>query len=190
MRGRAGGLTGLWTGAGEWVDVDEVLMQIDTDKVTIDVRAPEAGVVAEMFVAEDDTVVVGQAVACVKSSDVAPVAEPAAAVAAPAASSPAVPAAAAASHPAARKPSISFPARITLDGQRVSALPAVARASAVQAALGGAAAAGKAPEGWAPLPAAPAATFTPPPGFAAATPVRMGMSEEEIDAVDLGGSFP
>jgi len=172
------------------VDVDEVLMQIDTDKVTIDVRAPEAGVVAKMLVAEDDTVVVGQVVASVDSSGGAPTAESAAAVAAPVASSPAVPVAAAASHPAARKPSISFPARITLDGQRVSALPAAARAAAVQAALGGAAAAGKAPEGWAPPPAAPAAAFTPPPSFAAATPVRMGMSEEEIDAVDLGGTFP
>ena len=175
---------------GERVEVDEVLLQIETDKVTIDVRAPEAGVVVKIHVAEDDTVVVGQAIASVDAGGGAP-------------------AAAAVSHPAARTPSISFPARITPDGQRVSALPAAARAAAaaaaapgavavagggckgrVQAALGGVAAAGKAPGGWAPAPAAPGPAFAPPPGFAAAPPVRMGMSEEEIDVVDQGGTLP
>ena len=198
-RGRARGLTRGRAGVGERVEVDEVLLQIETDKVTIDVRAPEAGVVVKIHVAEDDTVVVGQAIASVDAGGGAPAAGPPAAA----------PAAAAVSHPAARTPSISFPARITPDGQRVSALPAAARAAAaaaaapgavavagggckgrVQAALGGVAAAGKAPGGWAPAPAAPGPAFAPPPGFAAAPPVRMGMSEEEIDVVDQGGTLP
>ena len=40
--------------------MDEVILQIETDKVTIDVKSPEAGVVAGVLVAEEDTVVVGQ----------------------------------------------------------------------------------------------------------------------------------
>ena len=93
-------------------------------------------------------------------------------------------------HPAARTPSISFPARLTPDGHRVSSLPAAARASTVQAALGGSASAGVAPKFWKPVPASPPSAFAPPAGFADAAPVRMGMSEEEIDAVDLGGALP
>jgi 2-oxoglutarate dehydrogenase E2 component (dihydrolipoamide succinyltransferase) len=62
---------------GDAVAVDEVIAQIETDKVTIDVRAPVAGVVAEVLVAEGDTVVVGQGVCRVDesaavSSDAAP----------------------------------------------------------------------------------------------------------------------
>ena len=45
--------------------MDEVILQIETDKVTIDVKSPEAGVVAGVLVAEEDTVVVGQQVALV-----------------------------------------------------------------------------------------------------------------------------
>ena len=62
---------------GDAVAVDEVIAQIETDKVTIDVRAPVAGVVAEVLVAEGDVVVVGQGVCRVDesaavSSDAAP----------------------------------------------------------------------------------------------------------------------
>ena len=62
---------------GDAVAVDEVIAQIETDKVTIDVRAPVAGVVAEVLVAEGDAVVVGQGVCRVDesaavSSDAAP----------------------------------------------------------------------------------------------------------------------
>ena len=164
---------------------DEVLLQIETDKVTIDVRAPEAGVVAKVLVAEEDTVVVGQAVASLDSDGgsqaaFTPAAAPAAAPAAPVSGA----------HPAARTPSISFPTRLTPDGHRVSSLPAAARASTVQAALGGSASAGVAPKFWKPVPASPPSAFAPPAGFADAAPVRMGMSEEEIDAVDLGGALP
>ena len=165
---------------------DEVLLQIETDKVTIDVRAPEAGVVAKVLVAEEDTVVVGQAVASMDSDGVSQAAFPS--TVAPAAAPTAAPVSG--THPAARTPSISFPSRITPDGQRVSSLPAAARASTVQAALGGSASAGVAPKFWKPEPASPPPAFAPPAGFADAAPVRMGMSEEEIDAVDQGGALP
>ena len=48
---------------GDSVAEDEVLVQVETDKVTIDIRSPGAGVVEEILVAEDETVVVGQPVA-------------------------------------------------------------------------------------------------------------------------------
>jgi 2-oxoglutarate dehydrogenase E2 component (dihydrolipoamide succinyltransferase) len=49
--------------AGDSVAEDEVIVQVETDKVTIDIRSPGAGVVEEILVSEDETVVVGQAVA-------------------------------------------------------------------------------------------------------------------------------
>jgi len=48
--------------AGEPVAMDEVVAQIETDKVTIDVRSPVGGAVTDVLVKEQDTVVVGQAV--------------------------------------------------------------------------------------------------------------------------------
>ena len=53
---------------GDAVAVDEVIAQIETDKVTIDVRAPVAGVVSEVLVKEGDTVNVGQPVFAVDES--------------------------------------------------------------------------------------------------------------------------
>merc|ERR1719197_1706980 len=45
---------------GSTVQADDIIAQIETDKVTIDVRAPESGTVTEVLVAEGDTVTVGQ----------------------------------------------------------------------------------------------------------------------------------
>ncbi|GBG64008.1 hypothetical protein CBR_g40253 [Chara braunii] len=41
---------------GDYVDVDEAIAQIETDKVTIDIRSPEAGVIEQIVVKEGDTV--------------------------------------------------------------------------------------------------------------------------------------
>eukprot|EP00898_Chlorokybus_atmophyticus_P006101 jgi/Chlat1/6492/Chrsp45S05982 len=48
---------------GESVQADEVIAQIETDKVTIDVRAPEAGVIVSWAVKPNDNVTVGQKLA-------------------------------------------------------------------------------------------------------------------------------
>ena len=48
---------------GDAVAEDETVLQVETDKVTIDIRAPGAGILEEILVKEDDTVVVGQPVA-------------------------------------------------------------------------------------------------------------------------------
>ena len=139
---------------GESVAADEVIAQIETDKVTIDVRAPSSGKVSSLEVKEGETVVVGQVVAKVEegAEGVAAVAKPAAeATAAETKQEPApaaaAPAAAAATPPPPpprstsapqessqkqqqqqqqqrRKPSISFPARLTKAGVRISSLSA------------------------------------------------------------------
>ena len=93
-----GAIAAVLKSAGESVDADEVICQIETDKVTIDVKAPAAGVVKEVLVAEEDTVVVGQCVATVEEgAAAAPKAAPKAAV--KAASAPKAEAAAAAAPP-------------------------------------------------------------------------------------------
>lgn len=48
---------------GDAVDEDEVIAQIETDKVTIDVRAPAAGVIDKILVSVEDNVTVGQTIA-------------------------------------------------------------------------------------------------------------------------------
>src|ERR671920_653500 len=45
--------------AGEPVAVDEPLVELETDKVTIEVPAPAAGVLAEIAVKDGETVAVG-----------------------------------------------------------------------------------------------------------------------------------
>src|SRR5215467_112369 len=53
---------------GEAVAVDEPLVELETDKVTIEVPAPAAGVLADIAAKDGDTVAVG---AAVKSATVA-----------------------------------------------------------------------------------------------------------------------
>ncbi|BDA46542.1 probable dihydrolipoyllysine-residue succinyltransferase component at N-terminal half [Coccomyxa sp. Obi] len=55
---------------GDVVAEDEVLFQIETDKVTIDVRAPQSGTVESILVKEEDRVTVGQVVAKITPGDV------------------------------------------------------------------------------------------------------------------------
>lgn len=47
------------TGAGEFVEADEIVARIETDKVTVDITSPVAGVIKSYFAAEGDTVEVG-----------------------------------------------------------------------------------------------------------------------------------
>ena len=88
-----GAVAALTKSPGDAVDADEVIAQIETDKVTIDVRAPSAGVLNAYKVGEGDTVTVGQALATFTpggagSAAKAAAAPPAAAPAAPAAAPP------------------------------------------------------------------------------------------------------
>ncbi|KRC17813.1 2-oxoglutarate dehydrogenase complex dihydrolipoyllysine-residue succinyltransferase [Acidovorax sp. Root217] len=82
--------------AGEAVAVDEILIEIETDKVVLEVPAPSAGVLVEIVQGDGATVVAEQLIAKIDTEGKAGAAAPAAAAAAAAA-----PAAATASAPAA-----------------------------------------------------------------------------------------
>eukprot|EP01018_Ginkgo_biloba_P031003 Gb_34759 [translate_table: standard] len=53
---------------GDRVEVDEAIAQIETDKVTVDVSSPEAGIVEKLVAKEGDTVVPGTKVAVISKS--------------------------------------------------------------------------------------------------------------------------
>jgi 2-oxoglutarate dehydrogenase E2 component (dihydrolipoamide succinyltransferase) len=71
--------------AGEAVAVDEPLVELETDKVTIEVPAPSAGVLGEIAAKDGDTVAVGALLGMINDGAAAPAAKPAAAPAKPAA---------------------------------------------------------------------------------------------------------
>ena len=54
-----GTIAGVEKAVGDAVALDEIVAIIDTDKVSVEVRADAAGVIEEIFVAEDDNVEVG-----------------------------------------------------------------------------------------------------------------------------------
>ncbi|TMS57430.1 2-oxoglutarate dehydrogenase complex dihydrolipoyllysine-residue succinyltransferase [Imbroritus primus] len=81
---------------GEAVAVDEILIEVETDKVVLEVPAPSAGVLAELVRNDGDTVVADEVIARINTDASAAVAAPAAAALAPAAAAPAAPVAAAA----------------------------------------------------------------------------------------------
>jgi 2-oxoglutarate dehydrogenase E2 component (dihydrolipoamide succinyltransferase) len=72
---------------GEKVAIDEILVEIETDKVVLEVPAPAAGVLAELVQADGATVAAEQVIARIDTEGKANVAAPAAA--APASSAPA-----------------------------------------------------------------------------------------------------
>src|SRR5215813_8182340 len=91
--------------AGEAVAVDEPLVELETDKVTIEVPAPSAGVLGEIIAKDGETVAVGALLGQINDG-----AGAAKAAAAPAAAKPAAPAAAApAPAPAAKAPPADAP---------------------------------------------------------------------------------
>ena len=99
--------------AGEAVAVDEPLVELETDKVTIEVPAPSAGVLGEIAAKDGDTVAVGALLGMINDGASAPAAKPAGAAPAarPAAppAPPPQPAAAAPAPAAPRAPSSDAP---------------------------------------------------------------------------------
>ncbi|MFL5099330.1 MAG: biotin/lipoyl-containing protein, partial [Xanthobacteraceae bacterium] len=65
--------------AGDAVAVDEPLVELETDKVTIEVPAPSAGVLGEIAAKDGDTVAVGALLGMINDGAAAPAAKPAAA---------------------------------------------------------------------------------------------------------------
>ena len=96
---------------GDAVAQDEILIEIETDKVVLEVPAPSAGVLTEIVVADGGTVVAEQLIAKIDSSAVAAAAPAAVAAPAPAAAPVAAPAAAA---PAAKSGAAAAPSAAKL----------------------------------------------------------------------------
>ncbi len=96
--------------AGDLVAIDEILIEIETDKVVLEVPAPAAGVLAEIVVADGGTVVAEQLIAKIDTEGKGAVAAPAAAPAPVAAA--AAPVAAAAT--AGTKAGVAMPAAAKL----------------------------------------------------------------------------
>jgi len=82
---------------GDAVAQDELLAELETDKVSVEVRAPAAGVLSEIAVKDGETVAVGALLGSVSEGASAAGAKPTAAKAAPAKAAPAA-------KPAAEKP--------------------------------------------------------------------------------------
>ena len=79
--------------AGDTVSVDEILIEIETDKVVLEVPAPAAGVLSEILVADGGTVIAEQLIARIDTDGKMSASNPsAAAVAAPVAKAANVPA--------------------------------------------------------------------------------------------------
>src|SRR6201981_2214693 len=78
--------------AGDSVTVDEPLVELETDKVTIEVPAPAAGVLSEILVKDGETVAPGALLGQIKEGAAAPAKSAAASTAAaPPAATPAPP---------------------------------------------------------------------------------------------------
>ncbi len=75
---------------GDAIAIDEILIEIETDKVVLEVPAPSAGVLVELVMADGSTVAAEQVIARIDTEATAGAAKPAAAAAAPAAATAAV----------------------------------------------------------------------------------------------------
>jgi pyruvate dehydrogenase E2 component (dihydrolipoamide acetyltransferase) len=64
-----GTLRAWYKQVGDRVAADEVLGEVETDKITNELPAPAAGIVARIFVQPDETVVVGTVLALLAESD-------------------------------------------------------------------------------------------------------------------------
>jgi len=99
---------------GDAIAVDEILIEIETDKVVLEVPAPSAGVLTEIVQGDGATVVADQVIAKIDTEGKAGAATPASApAAAPAAASPA-PAQAAAAAAGGSKSDVAMPAAAKL----------------------------------------------------------------------------
>lgn len=62
---------------GDSVKADELIVELETDKVTLEVNAPSAGVISSLNVAEGDSVKVGDLIALMQEGAAAATSKPA-----------------------------------------------------------------------------------------------------------------
>ncbi|MFO1294919.1 MAG: 2-oxoglutarate dehydrogenase complex dihydrolipoyllysine-residue succinyltransferase [Rubrivivax sp.] len=189
---------------GQAVAMDETLIEIETDKVVLEVPAPVDGVLAEHVVAEGGLVVSDQVIARIDTEAKASAAAPAAPDAAPdaGASTAAAPAAAAAARPAGAKAGVAMPAAAKLMADHGLAAGSVAGTGKdgrvtkgdVLGVLAGASTAPPAKAAPAPAPSAPAAPAVragaaapsaPRPLPAVAAPVGPSLDERPEQRVPM-----
>ncbi|MRD45795.1 2-oxoglutarate dehydrogenase complex dihydrolipoyllysine-residue succinyltransferase [Caenimonas koreensis DSM 17982] len=160
--------------AGDMVAIDEILIEIETDKVVLEVPAPSAGVLAEILQADGATVAADQVIAKIDSEGKGAAAAPAAAATA-AAPAPAAPAPAAAAT-GGSKSDIAMPAAAKLMADNNLAAGSVAgtgkdgrvtKGDVLGAVAGGASKPSVAPVA---APAAPARAALPQVNSSVATP--------------------
>src|SRR5579871_2681142 len=101
--------------AGEPVRADEPLVELETDKVTLEVNAPGAGVLSEITAETGQTVAIGALLGQLSAGAAAPAAAPVAGAAAKAAPAPAPAKAAPAPAPAAAMPPAPAAAKIAAE---------------------------------------------------------------------------
>jgi len=195
---------------GDSVEEDEPLLQIDTDKVTVDVRSPKAGNIEAILVQEGDTITVGQLIAIVAEGQAGKSPSPSSASSSPqqpteqppqpSASSETPPPPKAAPSPTSpssppslstllsRNPSITFPPRRTPSGEPISMLSPSERAAALEALK-------PKPTIADPITMGSTAAMTAAPFFGgtrreAPPKPRKEMSEREMEMIMLGGADP
>ncbi|HMO46034.1 MAG TPA: 2-oxoglutarate dehydrogenase complex dihydrolipoyllysine-residue succinyltransferase [Rubrivivax sp.] len=111
---------------GEAVEMDETLIEIETDKVVLEVPAPASGVLTEHVAGDGATVTAEQVIARIDTEAKAGAAAPAAPAAAPSAAAPAAPTPAAAAPAAASKAGVAMPAAAKLLAENQMAASSVA----------------------------------------------------------------
>lgn len=169
---------------GEAVAMDEILIEVETDKVVLEVPAPAAGVLAEHTVADGGSVVSDQVIAKIDTEGKAGAAVPAAAAPAAAPAAAAVPAAA----PAAAG-GVAMPAAAKLMADNNLAPGSVAGTGKDGRVLKGdvlaaVSAPAGAPKAAAPV-AAPAAPAVAKPLPAVAAPVAMNLGDRPEQRVPM-----
>ena len=171
---------------GDAVAIDEILIEIETDKVVLEVPAPAAGVLGEIVVADGGTVVSDQLIARIDTEGKGAAAAPAAAAAAPAAAPAArVAAPAAAAAAGGSKAGVAMPAAAKLMADNNLAPGSVAgtgrdgrvtKGDVLGAVAAGASAPAAGPAVQAPM---PAAVTKPLPAVAAPAGMNLGDRPEQ-----------
>ena len=171
---------------GDAVAIDEILIEIETDKVVLEVPAPAAGVLGEIVVADGGTVVSDQLIARIDTEGKGAAAAPAAAAAAPVAAPAArVAAPAAAAAAGGSKAGVAMPAAAKLMADNNLAPGSVAgtgrdgrvtKGDVLGAVAAGASAPAAGPAVQAPM---PAAVTKPLPAVAAPAGMNLGDRPEQ-----------
>ena len=177
---------------GQAVAIDEILIEIETDKVVLEVPAPAAGVLVELVVGDAGTVVSDQVIARIDTAAQAGAAAPAAAAPAPAVAASAAPAAAAATGGSMAGVAMPAAAKLLADNNLAASAVAgtgkdgrITKGDVLGAVAAGAAAPASTP---APAPAPKAAAAAPAaakPLPAVAAPMAMNLGERPEQRVPM-----